>query len=101
MTSANKNKNEQIAGLCAKCDSASLTASASIEMLARQTGTRTRANWKREHSARLLKLENASLNLALALYVQPHADDELTPSMRQHAEQIHAYAVRSLNNFLA
>jgi hypothetical protein len=101
MNSTNKTKDEQISALCAQCDSASSAASSSLEQIAAATSARKRASWKREHAVRLLKLENASLTLALALCMQPHAADELTPSMRQHAEHIHTYAIRSLKNFRA
>lgn len=101
MTSTTQNKNEQIATLCARCDSASSAASNSLQMIAEATSARKRASWRREHAVRLLKLENASLNLALALCIQPHAADGVTPLMRQHAEHIHTYAIRSLNNFRA
>lgn len=100
-TTTTKITDETIAALCAQCDSASLSASASLQMLAKQTGPRNRAKWRREHILRLGMLDRAAHNLLVALFVQPHAVDNLTPSMRQHATHIHGYAVRSLNNFRA
>jgi len=95
-----KNTNETIAALCAECDSAAGSASESIEMLAKQSGPRTRAKWRKEHMTRVAKLDRAINGLTRALFIQPHAVDQLSPMMRQHAERIHTFGCRSLNNFL-
>lgn len=90
---------DHIASLCARCDSASASASASASLaqLAVQTGPRNRAKWEREHATRVGLLDRAALALALALWVQPHADDPLPASLRQYASSIHGHAVNHLN----
>jgi len=88
---------DHIASLCARCDSASANASASLAQLAAQTGPRNRAKWRREHVLRVGQLDRAALALALALWVQPHAEDPLPASYRQYATTIHGYAVKHLN----
>jgi len=88
---------DHIASLCARCDSASANASASLAQLAAQTGPRNRAKWRREHTLRVGLLDRAAFALAMALWVQPHADDPLPASVRQYATTIHGYAVNHLN----
>ena len=95
-----KNTNETIAAVCARCDSAAASASESIEMVAKQSGPRNRAKWRKEHMTRVYKLDAAVNALARALFIQPHAQDELTATMRSHANRIHDYGSRSLNSFL-
>ena len=87
---------DHIASLCARCDIASASASASLAKLAAQTGPRNRAKWKREHVIRVGLLERAAYALALALWIQPHAEDPLPASFRQYASSIHAHAVNHL-----
>jgi hypothetical protein len=84
---------DHIASLCARCDSASANASASLAQLAAQTGPRNR----REHALRVGQLDRAALALVLALWVPPHADDPLPATLRQYATTIHGYAVNHLN----
>lgn len=92
---------ESIAALCARCDSAAIAASSSLEQLAGAPSKRKRAQWRKEHIIRVGVLDRAAHNLLVALFVQPHAVDTITPAMREHATHIHGYAVRSLNNFRA
>ena len=86
-----------VAALCARCDIASANASTSLAQLAAQIGPRNRAKWQREHTLRVGQLDRAALALALALWVQPHAEDPLPASFRQYASSIHGYAVNHLN----
>lgn len=87
----------KVASLCARCDSASGMASHSLEQLALQQGPRNRAKWKREHTIRVGELERTAHALLLALWVQPHAEDTIPASLRQHAASIHSYAIQKLN----
>lgn len=84
---------DSVFSLCAKVDSAMLSAREALSMLA--SSSRKRKAWRDELTARKVRLNAASYALGMALYV-PRLSEPLSASERAHAETVHADGCRLL-----
>ena len=88
---------DSVFSLCAKVDSAMLSAREALDVLASPNlGPRKRKAWRKELTARKARLDAASYALGMVLYVPRLASEILSTSERAHVETVHADGCRLL-----